>query len=61
MLNAGSGTDGNLNDDAFVMNSFCDYFDSNDFNNLNLSQEGQFSIFYMNSRSLCRHFYDIQD
>ena len=30
-------------------------------NDLDLPYDGCFSIFYMNSRSHCRHFYDIQD
>lgn len=47
------------NDDNFLDND-CAYFESNDFNQLDLNSDGQFSIFYMNSRSLCRHYYDIQ-
>ena len=50
-----SDNDDALNDDQ------CAYFESNEFNDLNISTPGNFSIFYMNSRSLCRHFFDIQD
>ncbi len=39
----------------------CDYYECTDFNKLNISTPGMFSTFYMNSRSLCRHVYDIQD
>ena len=42
-------------------NGICYNLESDGFNALDISKEGCFSILYMNSRSLCRHFYDIQD
>ncbi len=47
------------NDD--YLNKTCNYFDSQEFNSIHFSSPGNFSIYYMNSRSLCRHFFDIQD
>ncbi len=52
-------------DNSFVADdasyNTCSYFDRNDFCNLNVSTPDNFSIFDMNARSLCRHFYDIHD
>ena len=52
-------------DNSFVADdasyNTCSYFDPNDFCNLKVSTPDNFSILYMNSRSLCRHFYDIHD
>ena len=53
-----SSVDDDGNNDR--VNNTCDYFDSQQFNSIN-SSPGNFSIYYMNSRSLCRHFFDIQD
>ena len=53
-------SDDNVNDYS-GNNDICYNIESEGFNALDIPVEGCFSIFYMNSRSLCRHFYDIQD
>ena len=50
-----------FDDNSIFDDNHCDYYESTDFNDLNISNPGIFSIFYMNSRSLSGHFYDIQD
>ena len=42
-------------------NNTCAYFECNDFNALNISSPSDFSIYYMNARSLCGHFFSIQE
>ena len=51
------------NDDDIDSNDRgCSYLESNEFNNLNLSNSSvHFSMFYLNARSLCKHFHNIQD
>lgn len=42
--------------DIICKDNNCAYFESNNFNQLDLASIGHFSIFYLNSRSLCRHY-----
>ena len=50
--------DNDGNDDNLNNTCICDYLDSQLFTRINSSQ-GNFSIYYMNSRSLCRYFFDV--
>ena len=52
-----SDDDNDDDDDPII----CAYLDSNEFNTLTAFSPGNFSIYYMNARSLCRHFFSIQD
>ena len=51
------GTVSSVENDSLLMDNSSAYFDCNEFNNLDISDPGNFTIFYMNSRSLCRHFF----
>ena len=55
--NSASYTDDDRNDDN--LNNTCDYLDLTI--QFYYSSQGNFSIYDMNSRSLCRHLFDVQD
>ena len=51
----------NVNEDSILADDDnCSYYDTDDFNQVNNSL-GDFSIFYLNTRSLCKHFFNVQD
>ena len=50
----------NVNEGGILADDSCSYYDTDGFNQLSNSPT-DFSIFYLNTRSLCKHFFDVQD